>query len=159
MNDTDSLPQGKHVAMDPGSIYALGYNMAGRLKDFDEQSLHIGGKLQNYKLPENQGEVRPIGQDERWAHVQNAVKYHSEAMNGTHTLIDNFRNGMDRVSRLTRIIVNDVGGVDAQNKMTLKDLEEKTGLNEQNKYVADYTGNPGNIDDDATGLPPHQAPR
>lgn len=161
MNDTnsDSLPEGKHVAMDSGSIYALGYNMAGRTKDFEEQSLYIGGKLQNYRLPENQGEVKPLGQDERWSHVQNAVSYHSRAMEGNHTLIDNFRMGMDRVSKLTRIIVHEVGGVDAQNKMTLDDLETKTGLNKDNAYVADYTQSPGDIDDDATGLPPHMAPR
>lgn len=160
MNDSANVnsPTGEPLMMEPGSIYALGFNMSKRLVSFQEKSLKIGGSLQNYTRPMNQGEVKPLGQDPRWVHVQSAVSYHTEAMDGNHTLIDNFYEGMDRVSRLTRIITHEIGGVDAQNAMTMKDLEEKTGLNDDNAYVVDYSLSPSDIDDNATGLPPHIAP-
>ena len=155
------LPQGQHVAMEAGSIYALGYNMAGRLKDFDEKVKVISQQLTNNQASEGgvSCEIQPVGRDGRWVHVQNAATYHTKSMQGNETLIQNFRTGMDRVSRITRLIVNEIGGIDAQNNMTLKDLEDTTGLNDKNKTVADYAGSPSDIDDNQQGLPPHMAPR
>lgn len=141
---TPSLHAATFVEMESASIYSLGYNLAGRLGDFDRNVELIKGQLtNNTEYDAAQGEVNPIARDKRWVHAVNAANYHTESMKGNAELLKTFRDGMDRLSRLTRIIVNEVGGIDAQNKMTMEDLEVKTGLNKNNATTVDHTYSPG----------------
>lgn len=130
---TYELPPTRFVAMESASIYSLGYNLAGRLTDYDTRAQVIAQQLDNSSISDSsEGSVRPLGRDQRYVHVQNAVTYHEESMAGTKELMNKFREGMDNLSRLTRIIVHEIGGVDAQSAMTMEQLEAKTGLNAQN---------------------------
>lgn len=141
---TYELPARNFVQMESASIYSLGYNLAGRLTDYDNQATTITQQLDNSSISDSsEGNVRPVGRDHRYVHAQNAVSYHTESMKGNKKLIEEFRTGMDRLSRLTRLIVHEIGGIDAQNSMSMADLEEKTGLNKDNAHKLPRIDAPG----------------